>query len=118
MSKILKERVPFFDEYLLKFGTLENNYVMINPNNFKRVKYNGALNDFLDKRPEVGVVVLGRRRMNSDYVKRSDEMTRFGLGRKLVGSVVSIKDGLDVANFINNGEKRQLEILVDNYLSS
>jgi len=45
----LKEKVPFFNEYLLKFGTLENNYVMINPNNFKRAKYSDILKEFLDK---------------------------------------------------------------------
>ena len=49
MSKILKEKIPFFNEYLLKFGTLENNYVMMNPNNFKRAKYNETLKEFLDK---------------------------------------------------------------------
>lgn len=48
-NQILKERIPFFNEYLLKFGTLENNYVMINPNNFKRSKYSEIINEFLDK---------------------------------------------------------------------
>jgi len=49
MSKILKEKIPFFNEYILKFGTLENNYVMMNPNNFKRAKYSESLKEFLDK---------------------------------------------------------------------
>lgn len=48
-NKILKEKVPFFNEYLLKFGTLENNYVMMNPNHFKRAKYSETLKEFLDK---------------------------------------------------------------------
>jgi hypothetical protein len=48
-KQILKEKVPFFNDYLLKFGTIENNYIMINPNNFKRVKYGDTLKEFLDK---------------------------------------------------------------------
>jgi len=48
-NQILKGSVDFFNEYLLKFGTLENNYVMINPNNFKRAKYSESLREFLDK---------------------------------------------------------------------
>jgi hypothetical protein len=48
-NQILKGSVDFFNEYLLKFGTLENNYVMINPNNFKRAKYSETLREFLDK---------------------------------------------------------------------
>ena len=48
-NKILKEKIPFFNEYLLKFGTLENNYVMMNPNHFKRAKYSETLKEFLDK---------------------------------------------------------------------
>jgi len=48
-NQILKEKIDFFYDYLLKFGTLENDYILINPNHFKRAKYSDVLNEFLDK---------------------------------------------------------------------
>jgi len=48
-NQILKEKIEFFKEYLIKFGTIENNYVLINPNHFKRAKYSEILKEFLDK---------------------------------------------------------------------
>jgi hypothetical protein len=48
-NQILRGKIDFFNEYLFKFGTIENNYVLINPNHFKRAKYSEILKEFLDK---------------------------------------------------------------------
>jgi hypothetical protein len=48
-NQILKTQVDFFNEYLTMFGTLEKDYILINPNNFKKVKYNGLIKIFTDK---------------------------------------------------------------------
>ena len=48
-NQILKEKIDFFSEYLIKLGTIENNYVLINPNHFKRAKYSEILKEFLDR---------------------------------------------------------------------
>jgi len=48
-NQILKKRVEFFNEYLLVFGTLEQDYVMININHFKRAQYGDKLKEFLIK---------------------------------------------------------------------
>jgi hypothetical protein len=48
-NQILKNKVDFFNEYLQLFGTLEKNYILINPNHFKKVKYNGLIKNFTDK---------------------------------------------------------------------
>jgi hypothetical protein len=46
-NQILKKPVEFFNEYLLKFGTLEQDYVLININHFKRAQYSDTLKEFL-----------------------------------------------------------------------
>jgi hypothetical protein len=48
-NQILKKQVDFFNEYLEMFGTVEKNYILINPNHFKKVKYNGLIKNFTDK---------------------------------------------------------------------
>jgi hypothetical protein len=48
-NQILKTQVDFFNEYLTMFGTPEKDYILINPNNFKKVKYNGLIKIFTDK---------------------------------------------------------------------
>lgn len=48
-NQILKKQVDFFNEYLELFGTVEKNYILINPNHFKKVKYNGLIKNFTDK---------------------------------------------------------------------
>jgi hypothetical protein len=48
-NQILKKPVDFFNEYLLVFGTLEQDYVLININHFKRAQYGEKLKEFLSK---------------------------------------------------------------------
>jgi hypothetical protein len=48
-NQILKKPIDFFNEYLLAFGTLEQDYVMININHFKRAQYGDKLKEFLIK---------------------------------------------------------------------
>ncbi len=48
-NQILKRPVEFFNEYLLQFGTLEQDYVLININHFKRAQYSERLKEFLEK---------------------------------------------------------------------
>jgi hypothetical protein len=48
-NQILKKPVAFFNEYLLEFGTLEQEYVLININHFKRAQYGVKLKEFLTK---------------------------------------------------------------------
>ena len=48
-NQILKRPVDFFNEYLLAFGTLEQDYVLININHFKRAQYGDKLKEFLLK---------------------------------------------------------------------
>ncbi len=48
-NQILKKQVDFFNEYLQLFGSIEKNYILINPNHFKKVKYNGLIKNFTDK---------------------------------------------------------------------
>ena len=45
-NQILKRPVEFFREYLEKFGTLEKNYILINPNHYKRAEYSDLLKEF------------------------------------------------------------------------
>jgi hypothetical protein len=48
-NQILKKPVEFFKEYLLTFGTLEQDYILININHFKRAQYGERLKEFLIK---------------------------------------------------------------------
>jgi len=48
-NQILKRPVEFFNEYLLTFGTIEQDYVLININHFKRAQYGERLKEFLTK---------------------------------------------------------------------
>ena len=48
-NQILKRPVEFFNEYLEIFGTMEQDYVLINVNHFKRAQYGDKLKEFLDK---------------------------------------------------------------------
>lgn len=48
-NQILKKPIDFFNEYLLAFGTLEQEYVLININHFKRAQYGDKLKEFLIK---------------------------------------------------------------------
>ena len=48
-NQILKRPVEFFEEYLVLFGTLEQEYVLININHFKRAQYGDKLKEFLEK---------------------------------------------------------------------
>ena len=48
-NQILKRPVEFFKEYLLTFGTIEQDYVLININHFKRAQYGERLKEFLLK---------------------------------------------------------------------
>ena len=48
-NQILKRPVEFFHEYLQLFGTLEQDYVLININHFKRAQYGDHLKEFLQK---------------------------------------------------------------------
>ena len=48
-NQILKRPVDFFREYLLTFGTVEQDYVLININHFKRAQYGERLKEFLLK---------------------------------------------------------------------
>ena len=48
-NQILKRKVEFFTEYLLTFGTLEQDYILININHFKRAQYSERLKEFLTK---------------------------------------------------------------------
>ena len=48
-NQIIKTQVDFFNEYLQIFGTVEKNYILINPNHFKKVKYSGLIKNFTDK---------------------------------------------------------------------
>jgi hypothetical protein len=48
-NQILKRPVEFFEEYLVLFGTLEQEYVLININHFKRAQYGDKLKEFLER---------------------------------------------------------------------
>jgi len=48
-NQILKEKIIFFDEFLKNIGTKENNCICINENHYKKIHYNGQLNDFLER---------------------------------------------------------------------
>ena len=48
-NQILKKEVEFFQEYLELFGSLEQDYVMININHFKRAQYGDKLKEFLKR---------------------------------------------------------------------
>ncbi len=48
-NQILKRPVEFFNEYLEKFGTLEKNYILINPNHYKRAEYSDLLKEFRER---------------------------------------------------------------------
>jgi hypothetical protein len=48
-NQILKKPVEFFREYLLTCGTVEQDYVLININHFKRAQYGERLKEFLLK---------------------------------------------------------------------
>ena len=48
-NQILKRPVEFFKDYLLTFGTIEQDYVLININHFKRAQYGERLKEFLTK---------------------------------------------------------------------
>lgn len=48
-NQILKKPIDFFNEYLLEFGTIEQDYVLININHFKRSQYSDKLKEFLIK---------------------------------------------------------------------
>ena len=48
-NQILKKPIEFFNEYLVEFGTLEQDYVLININHFKRAQYGDKLKEFLTK---------------------------------------------------------------------
>jgi len=48
-NQILKKPVEFFHEYLQLFGSLEQDYVLININHFKRAQYGDKLKEFLER---------------------------------------------------------------------
>ena len=48
-NQILKRPVEFFNEYLELFGTLEQDYSLININHFKRAQYGEKLKEFLER---------------------------------------------------------------------
>ena len=47
-NQILKEKINFFDEFLKNIGTKEKNCICINENHYKKIQYNGQLNEFLE----------------------------------------------------------------------
>jgi hypothetical protein len=48
-NQILKEKISFFDEFLNSIGTKEKNCICINENHYKKINYNGNLQEFLER---------------------------------------------------------------------
>jgi hypothetical protein len=49
MNQIIKNKIDFFNEFIISIGTLENNYVIMNETIFKKAEYNNLIKPFFDK---------------------------------------------------------------------
>ena len=49
MNQIIKHKIEFFDDFIKEIGTHENNYIIINENNYKKALYNDIIKTFLSK---------------------------------------------------------------------
>ena len=52
-SQTIKKKIEFFNDFLHKIGTAEiiniNSCICINENHYKKIEYNGQLNEFIEK---------------------------------------------------------------------
>ena len=49
MNQIIKNKVDFFNEFIISIGIVESNYVIVNETIFKKAEYNNLIKPFFEK---------------------------------------------------------------------
>ena len=49
MNQIIKNKIDFFNDFIISIGLKENNYIIINENVYKKALYNNLIQDFYSK---------------------------------------------------------------------
>jgi hypothetical protein len=49
MNQIIKNKIDFFNDFIISIGLKENNYIIINENVYKKALYNNLIKEFYSK---------------------------------------------------------------------
>ena len=49
MNQIIKNKIDFFNDFIISVGLKENNYIIINENVYKKALYNNLIKEFYSK---------------------------------------------------------------------
>jgi hypothetical protein len=49
MNQIIKNKIDFFNDFIISIGLKENNYIIINENVYKKALYNNLIQEFYSK---------------------------------------------------------------------